>query len=184
MNRVAQFFRAVAALLRGLRGDEIQWVKAHLSPWEEALFWQMSRIDQVHAVRVSMKAAQIAREEGIRDEASVRALVRAGLLHDIGKVNGDIGLFDRVAVVLLKRFAPRLADALAVRGRQELVHGTRRGIGTGLRRALYAHAVHAERGAAMAKLLGVEEAVVELIRCHHRPQGGGRLLEAFVKADR
>lgn len=183
MSRVGQFVRAVAAL-RGLNAEELRWVRTHLAPWEEALFWQMSRIDQKHAVRVSMRAAEIARRDPSLDEPSRRVLARAGLLHDIGKVRGDIGLFDRVAIVLVRRLAPRLAERLAAQGRDALLRPGRRGLGRGLCRAFYAHAVHAERGAAMAELFGVEGEVVDVIRLHHRPPEGDRLLAIFAEADR
>ena len=184
VSRLGQFFRAVAAY-GGLSDAERRWVGEHLSVWEEALFWQMSVVDQKHAVRVSMRAAEIARAEGNWDRVAIRTLVRAGLLHDIGKVGGDIGLVDRVAIVLIWRLLPRLARALVARGEEALVNGAaRRRLGSGLCRAFYAQAVHSQRGAAMARLFGVEEPVVDVIRHHHRPGEGDRLLEVFARADR
>lgn len=183
MSRVGQFVRALAAY-RGLNEWEQRWVREHLSPGEEALFWQMSAIDRKHAVRVSLRAAAMARSDPSLTESGRRALIRAGLLHDIGKVHGEIGLLDRVAVVVLWRVAPGIAKRLVAWGREEHARGAKAPwLLGGLCRAFYAQAVHAERGAAMAKQAGVEETVVDLIRLHHRPDEGGRLLKLFAKAD-
>lgn len=184
MSRVSQFWRAVFAGKR-LGDDEVRWVQKYLSPPEEALFWQMSPIDQKHAVDVSQRIVSIARHRGVWDGAEIRMLIRAALLHDIGKIDGDIGLFDRITIVLVKRLAPSLAKALAQRGKEDLERkGVRRTWRAGVRRAFYTQAVHAERGAAMAKLVGVEDQVLHLIRHHHHPQRGDRLLEVFAEADR
>jgi len=117
VRRVAQFFRTVAAQ-RGLREDEVRWVQKHLSTQEEALFWQMSPIDQKHAVEVSRRAAALATAEGLTSPRELRVLIRAGLLHDIGKIGGDMTLWQRVAIVLVQRLSPKLARALAERGKR------------------------------------------------------------------
>lgn len=183
MRRVAQFFRTVAAQ-RGLREDEVRWVQKHLSTQEEALFWQMSPIDQKHAVEVSRRAAALATAEGLTSPRELRVLIRAGLLHDIGKIGGDMTLWQRVAIVLVQRLSPKLARALAERGKEDLARGfLRSSWGARWRRAFYTQSVHAERGAAMAKMWGVEEEVLQLIRWHHQPQRGGRLLQLLSQAD-
>lgn len=183
MKRIAQFFRALAAV-KGLRAEEIHWVQQYLAPHEEALFWQMSPLDQKHAVTVSMRAATLARHRGVGDGEDIRVLIRAGLLHDIGKIRGDISLFQRVAIVLARRFAPRFFAALIQEGADDLVRGlSRPSWRARWRRAFYTQAVHAERGAAMAKMWGIEDAVLDLIRAHHQPQGDDRLLEILAEAD-
>lgn len=184
MSRVAQFARALAGV-KGLDGEEEKWMQQRLAPYEEALFRQMSPIDQKHAIGVARRIGDIARRRGIWDGEEIRVLVRAALLHDIGKIAGDIGLFDRVAIVLVKRLAPSLARTLVERGKYDLESGSSKGSWrTGLCRAFYAQAVHAERGAALAELVGVEEAVVRLIRHHHDSHEGDRLLEVLAEADR
>lgn len=178
MNRFTQFF---AALLRrrGLRRDQAAWIERHLTREEQALFYQMAPSDQRHAVAVAMKAAALASQEGL-GERERRLLVRAGLLHDIGKAAGEIGLFARAWVVVVKALAPPLAAAWTRRAREELLHGGRDSLARRMRRAFYTSEVHPLRGAAMAALWGVEPEVVELIRRHH--QGAGSRLDALLAA--
>lgn len=184
MSRVAQFFRAVAAV-RGLDDDEERWVRQRLAPPEEALFRRMSPADQKHAVRVARKAAVLARRRGINGGTELATLERAALLHDIGKRAGDIGLWDRVVIVLVRRLAPSFARSLAERGKGDFERASRpRSWRAELRRAFYAQATHAERGAEMARLAGVEEEVVGLIRRHHQSGRGDMLLELLQEADR
>lgn len=189
MGRVVQFFLALAAA-KGLSGDEVQWVRRRLAPPEIELFSRMAAMDQKHAVRVARKAVALARRRGVSAEAELRTLERAALLHDIGKRAGDIGLWDRVVIVLARRFAPKLARSLAERGKGDFERDEEtgsRGAGScraGLFRAFYAQATHAQRGAEMAREAGVEEAVVALIRRHHEAGRGDLLLELLQEADR
>lgn len=184
MRRVVQFVRALASL-KGLDEEEAEWVRKRLAPAEEALFCQMAPLDQKHAVDVARRAVRLARRSGVEDERTIRVLEKAALLHDVGKRSGEIGLFDRVVIVLVKRLAPSLARTWVERGEKYERRGLSSGSwGTGLCRAFYAQAVHAKRGASMAKIAGVEEAVIDLIRRHHQAHAGDPLLKLLQEADR
>src|SRR5690606_28663968 len=150
----------------------------------EALFWQMSRRDQHHAIAVSIKAERLARHRGVWDGAEIRTLIRAGLLHDIGRVRGEVGIHHKVLYVLVKRLRPRWAVQLAREGEKVVGRGGRLNWGDKLRRAFFTQTVHPDRGAAMARLWGIEADVERLIRLHHRPQRDDRLLQVFVEADK
>lgn len=181
MNRITQFFVALFRR-RGLNAAQVAWVDEHLAPAERALFWQMAPSDQRHAVAVSMKAAAMARTMGL-DERERLLLLRAGLLHDIGKARGEIGLVARAWVVIVRALAPALASQWSRRAREELLGGGPASFGVRMRRAFYIDEVHPLRGAAMAAWWGVEGDVVELIRRHHQ-RPGDSLGEALAAADR
>lgn len=181
MNRFTQFLVAVLRRRR-LSRSRVAWVDQHLTQVERALFWQLAPSDQRHAVAVSMKASAMARAEGLGERERL-LLVRAGLLHDIGKVAGEMGLLARVWVVAVKALFPALASKWSRRAREELLGSGASTFGERMRRAFYTDDVHPMRGAAMAAWWGVEGDVVELIRRHHESPGD-LLGEVLAAADR
>ncbi len=181
MNRLAQFVVALARR-RGLGEAQTAWVDRHLNAEERALFWQMAPSDQRHSVAVSMKAAALASEAGLSDRERL-LLIRAGLLHDIGKVSGEAGLLARAWAVVARRVAPGLVASWSRKARQEFLEAGPPRLMARMRRAIHTCEVHPERGAAMAALWGVEEEVVDLIR-RHQKAGGGPLSDVLAAADR
>lgn len=181
MNRVAQFVVALARRRR-LSRAQTAWVDRHLSAGERALFWQMSPSDQRHAVAVSMKASALAQRAGLGERERI-LLIKAGLLHDAGKVSGEAGLCARAWAVVLRALAPGLVAKWSRQAREELLQAGPASPMARMRRALYTCEVHPARGAAMAALWGVEEEVVELIRWHHQA-GSGPLSDVLAAADK
>jgi hypothetical protein len=124
----------------------------------------MPRYDQRHSLNVmrSLRAA------GYVDPD----LLTAALLHDVAKSSGPLRLWHRVAIVLLKAFAPRWLDWLA----REVRPGH-------WRYPFYAHRLHPEIGARWAEEAGCAPLTAWLI-AHHAsstPQRGDNL-EAQEKA--
>jgi hypothetical protein len=101
--RVEQVWRFLS---RRPQAEDVAWVRRTLAPAQQALFFSQQPGDQAHAIRVAR--ALIA--EGHHDER----LIRAALLHDVGKAPG-VPMPYRVAVVLLKRVAPARLDRLSPR---------------------------------------------------------------------
>lgn len=89
---------------RRLTEEEAAWVRARLTPAQQALFFAQESGDQAHALTV----ARTLHAQGHRDER----LMQAALLHDTGKAPG-VSLPYRTAVVLLKRLAPDWLSALS-----------------------------------------------------------------------
>ncbi|MGP1408530.1 phosphohydrolase [Selenomonas sp.] len=153
-QRILQFFHALTARLRE---RDHAFVRRFLREEERALFYAMDVIDQRHAVHTAYTALQLARAEDGIDEIF---LVRIALLHDVGRVQGDLGLWGKVGVVLLHRFLPQLSRRFAALSRD--------GAFGFWRHALYVYDHHAEIGSEKLRLLGCgKEAAV--IRLHHSP---------------
>lgn len=129
-----------------LRAEDEAWTNAQLGPGERQLWQRMSRADQKHAVGVARVVAD-------RVGADERAVIAAALLHDIGKVDADLGTFGRVAATLVgRRRGARWQDAPGIRGR----------IGR------YLH--HDAIGAGLLADAGADPLTVAWTREHHRPE--------------
>ena len=146
-KRVKQFCRAITAKLSA---DDNRYISSHLSPQEQKLFFAMDVVDQYHALHVAYTVERIAIEgkKGIDHEL----LIRCALLHDIGRVKGDMSLFGKVFVVLLTAFLPKLADKLEMNGNHMLY--------------IYRH--HAEIGAKKLQEMGLYKES-KIIARHHNP---------------
>lgn len=124
------------------------------------LFYQMAPADQRHTLKV---ARYLLHEVAFRRGIDTERLIQAALLHDSGKVRGEIKNRHRLIVGFLRRFAPELLKKLALRDRKHP-----------LRYACYVDRIHPERGAYMAVSLGIDPAVAELIQKHHAPVGASQ----------
>lgn len=172
IQRCRQFFHALFAKPQA---EEITWARSLLSSQEMALFLAMNSIDQCHALRVAHTAAQKA--EALPETllpTQKKFLLRLALLHDVGRKRGDLGLWGKVAMVLLDAYLPKVLHAWAKRGAQ----GQR---GKHFQMAhVYCH--HAEIGYHLLKNIG-DNAEAEVIRYHHHaPQAGDSLYLNLLRA--
>lgn len=165
-----------------LSSNEQSWIREHLTPKEKNLFECMSNRDQHHAIRVSTRVAAMAAADPTCEIGDVKTLIRAGLLHDIGRQRGDVGLIDKVIVVIVRRCAPGVAAVMSKRGLRayEL---DRRAFIANVCRAFYVQDVHPRIGAHKAREAGVEDRVVSLILNHHSDVKDNKLLTLFAAAD-
>jgi hypothetical protein len=129
-----------------LAADDDAWATAHLGPGERRLWQRMPRADRKHSVGV---ARLVADRVGEGD----RAVLAAALLHDVGKVDAELGTFGRAAATLV---------------------GQRRGVrwrsSTGLRGRIGRYLHHDVIGAALLEEAGAQALTVAWAREHHRPE--------------
>lgn len=109
-QRVRQFVNAVTARLSA---EERAWIDGALPAAARPLFYAMHPADQVHALRVAQTALQLA--AGARVDRPF--LVRCCLLHDVGRVRGDLDIFGKVWAVLAHHFAPDWSMRMGKSGR-------------------------------------------------------------------
>ena len=110
----------------------------------------MDVVDQCHSLRVAYTLERFIIEDsqGIDREF----LIRCALLHDIGRVKGDMSLFGKVFVVLVSAFFPNLADEMELKGSH----------------LLYIYRHHAEIGAKKLQDMGLYKEAKVVAR-HHLP---------------
>lgn len=170
-QRIIQFWRAVNA---SLNDKDIAFVNRYLNEKEQKLFFAMRIYDQRHALNVSYTACDLMKNRHV-DE---KLLLKACLLHDVGRTKRDICLLDKVFAVLLDKYLPKTARKLAKYEKNAQTFWLKR------RHALFVYYHHADIGAAMLQKIGLEQ-IAEIIRYHHSPPKRSDCRELIIlrKAD-
>lgn len=171
LHRIKQFYSALTA---EVRSEENEFINHYLNEREQTLFFQMSVVDQRHALDVSYLVVK-ALENRKKSECD-RNLVKAALLHDIGKRNGELTLFDRILIVILEKFWPLQMTQWASKGRGGFI--------TNRRHALFIAVHHSLRGAEFLQEIDCEQDIIDLVRDHHQPDSGDWRMVILQDADR
>jgi hypothetical protein len=150
--RVVQFFGALTATVRP---DELDTVMRYLEPPQMALFQRMTVWDQRHSLDVFARL----QANGNQDPD----LLRAALLHDVGKSRARVTVWHRVLVVLLAGVRKDWLKRLAA-------------VESGWRQPVAAIVWHSAAGASLAADAGCSATVQEYIREHDNPQATGPVL--------
>lgn len=164
MKRAKQFWAAITARVTM---EDSTWVNGILSPREANLFWRMNLPDRQHAIRVARSAMALAEKESVDIDHDL--LLRASLLHDVGKVYGDVSTADKVLTVIGHKFAPRMMRSWGREGRGSRVDN--------LRHACYVYFHHPQRSADFLRKINTEDALVQLALHHHDKMTAGERME-------
>lgn len=164
--RVKQF---VAALTAKVTAADRNFIRKNLRAEEQSLFYGMNVPDQRHALSVAQTALQLAVD---REDINRELLVKCALLHDIGKLRGDVSTWDKIVSVIAHNLAPRRAKSWGKYGRGGKL--------ANLRHAFYTYYHHPERGAQLLATIGEDCSVVDIIRRHHEAPGSGEPAELDI----
>lgn len=152
-KRAIQFLKALFAKMDSADHDI---VNNNLNDLEKTLFYQMDMPIQKHCVNVARTVITMAIDDHQLDQ---KLLIRASLLHDIGKMGNNLTLLDRILFVLIHKLSDRLAIRIAKQGRGNPL--------ARLRNGFYVHCYHGEIGANLADKLGLDEKLRFLLNNHH-----------------
>jgi hypothetical protein len=150
VHLVRRFFGSLVP--RGPKPVDAQWAESLLLPGELELWNRMTRTDRRHAVGVARRV-----ESGLGDEAA-RPVLAAALLHDVGKLDANLGVYGRVVATL---------SGAVVRHDQEVIRDWTRTRGFTRRVGLYLQ--HPRLGGDMLELAGSDSLTVAWTREHHLP---------------
>lgn len=168
LYRVHQFWDAVRT--PSLTSDDLRPAQRVLSEPQMALFSRLQPSEQAHGLRV-LKTLQ-AMGENHPD------LLTAALLHDIGKIQYQLHLWERVVIVLGKRFASNLVARWG------------NALPGGWKRPFVIATQHPTWGADLARQAGTSALAIRLIQNHQEDVLSGsldslenHLLSLLQKAD-
>jgi len=150
MRAVYRIRQGLANLTARMNPDDWDLVSHRLSPAERLIFGRMQPADQLHSVRVLRWLLA----EGTTDES----LLKAALLHDVGKSRCHIGIVHRTLAVLLGPLFwcfPPLVSCRPSESRWWM--------------PFYVIANHPRLGASMLAQAGCEERVWRLVELHEQP---------------
>jgi putative nucleotidyltransferase with HDIG domain len=139
--------RTTYAFLPGLIQPDDEFARQYLSGSEYVLYAEMDLRDRHHACLVTKTLLRT------HPEASSQ-LIRAALLHDVGKSSSRYRPLHRIAVHL---YTPKNIPP------SPRYHG--------LKGAWQRHLHHSQYGADLIRKSGGDEKVAELVAKHHKPQG-------------
>lgn len=103
--RVRQF---VWGLTAKITEDDRRFIETYLNYDETELFSMLPRHEQVHALKVARQILS----ESLEGEYYDIYLIKAGLLHDIGKIYCRYGVVKKSILVLMDKFFPKVLKKL------------------------------------------------------------------------
>lgn len=123
---VKRFFSSIAT--KEIDDIDRAWVQDVLNPFEHDLWCRQANVDQCHSCDIARRFVLL-RPQSTRDE------IAGALLHDIGKIDADLGLVARVFATVLPLPTPRFT----------------------------AYRQHQERGAQMLKVISSNQITIALV---------------------
>lgn len=160
IQRIRQFIRAINAKITS---EDIEFVNKFLNDQEKKLFFSMQVFDQRHVLNVAYTAKRFIQEQEVKVDEFL--LMRACLLHDVGRNAKDICLADKVINVLVSKLLPKQSLKWA-KNAQPLGKLKYKSFWQKRRYALYIYFYHAQIGAELLQRMGLYE-IAEIIREHH-----------------
>lgn len=145
-----QFWQALSA---SPSADELEFVHTVLTEEQYSLFNQMQPGEQAHSIKVMHHL--------IKQNHQHPDLLIAALLHDVGKINHPMRLWERAWLVIGNTFFPRVVSRWL---RNADIESGNIGF---YRRVFIIHDQHPIWGAKLAEQAGSSPLCVSLIRRHH-----------------
>ena len=106
MNRIKQLY---LSLFSGMKDEDFDFIDIYLDEFEKNIFLKLKRDEQKHSIRVARLVMNISKEKDEYNKVNLDRVIRAGLLHDVGKSDKRINIVQKVFMVLAnKRFGERL----------------------------------------------------------------------------
>lgn len=130
--------------------EDGRYIATHLNAAEQKLFFAMDEIDQCHAIRTAYAIERFAIQD--KQDIDREFLIRCALLHDVGRMKGDMNLPGKIFAVLVTEFFPSFADNLELKGN----------------RVIYVYRHHAELGAKKLQEIGLFREA-KIVAKHHFP---------------
>lgn len=144
LYRLKQFYWGLTSRIK--KSDK-EFIEIYLNSQELDLFSLLNKNEQLHSIRTARDVKKL-----IKDKEDEYRLVRAALLHDIGKIEVSLTIIDKSFLVLLHRFT---------KGKLKKFIGIKK---------VDVYYNHPEKGYNILKNYLDDERVLYLVRNHHNKE--------------
>ncbi|MDD5795256.1 HD domain-containing protein [Clostridium sp. HCP1S3_B4] len=100
MNRIKQLIWAITSRYKNIDGD---FLKKYLNENELSLFNKLNISEKHHSIRVCKDSIEYINNSSIKNKIDTNKMAKIALLHDIGKINKSLSVFDKCMVVILDK---------------------------------------------------------------------------------
>lgn len=149
-----------------LNKNEENYLSENLNITERSLFKKLSIAEQKHSIRVAIdveKTCESYKESGITIDKE--RLIKAALLHDIGKIFGKLNVIEKSILVILNKLS---------KGKIKKYNHIKK---------VNVYYNHADMGAELLKEYDIDESTIYLVKNHHRNITDDAELEVLVDCD-
>lgn len=94
--RIKQFFWAATAKLKE---EDIKFASNYLNDYEKSLLFSLPVFEQAHSIKV----ARCVLEECLKRDSYDVLLIKAALLHDVGKANSSLNIVTKAILVIMDK---------------------------------------------------------------------------------
>ena len=157
-RRVKQFF---SAILAKVNADDEVFLTDYLTIAEQKMFRQLTVPDQRHSLNVAYTAQQLA---GRSPRLRLRLLIRAALLHDVGRAQHNLSTANKILAVLLSATFPYFALQWAESDERP----SNFSVIERFHQSLFIYYHHGEIGARRLQELGSELEIIQMVARHHQ----------------
>lgn len=164
-RRIKQF---ILALDPKVTFSQTVYIQKILEKKHANLFFSMSQADQIHSLKVAETVERLLSKS--RENMDKELLIRAALLHDIGKNKRYSDVWYKTACVLMDTFFKEYAQTVAIENTEKFF----------LSKALYYYYNHPKIGAEKLRDVNNEEKLALLVEWHHDKSKQHLLLELKI----
>lgn len=161
LYRVKQFYWSLTSKI----GTEDKlFINYYLQRHEAELFSKLSISEQKHCIKVAMDVKECCDSEKIN--LNEKIFIKIALLHDIGKLNGNLGVVDKSLIVILNKIT---------KGKIKKLHKIKK---------IDVYYNHGNKGYDLLKKYNYDERFLFLIKNHHNSAIiGDKELDILMKCD-
>ncbi len=153
--RVKQFYNG---LMAKVTDEDKHFLNQYLTETEKELFFQLRLSEQYHSLNVAYGC--------LLETPQNTKLIKAALLHDVGKVGTNLTLINKSFVVVAKK-----------------LNIEKKYLPAFLKKAIEDQLSHPQRGYELLKKLNSEEYVLNIVLLHHQSDATERDIKILQKYD-